>query len=219
MYRQMSGISPGRPCVGGVNSRAPPSRWARNSSSEYSVRPMPMIAKSGEIAPSRFRWAIAGARSRRVRSPDAPKMTRLHGGRSSASVRRDEETGAATGAETATSGDPHRALLLRDRLEQRVVGVGELLDSLLLELDGDARRVDPEGGERLEAGVRGRQVVVDADLRIAVVAVRLEGLGRHRVDRILRDQRLDVVQVGQFRVLRRGGRPEGLLDVRAARLE
>ena len=38
-----------------------------------------MIANSGEIAPSRLRCAIAGASSRRVRSPEAPKMTSVHG--------------------------------------------------------------------------------------------------------------------------------------------
>ena len=41
------------------------------------MRPIPTIAKSGEIAPSRFRCAIAGASRRRVRSPEAPKMTRV----------------------------------------------------------------------------------------------------------------------------------------------
>src|SRR6478735_10254091 len=137
---------------------------------------MPTIAKSGEIAPSRFRCAIAGARRRRVRSPEAPKMTSVQGGRSSASVRRGPVSGEATGVAVATSGHAHRALLLRDGLQERIVGVGELLDPLVLELQGDGGRVDPQSRERLEAGVRRRQVVVDADLRVAVVAVGLEGL-------------------------------------------
>ena len=86
-YDTRSGRSPGRPCVGGVNSRAPPSRCARNASSVYGERPMPTIAKSGERAPSRFRWAMAGASRRRVRSPEAPKMTSVAGGRISSSRR------------------------------------------------------------------------------------------------------------------------------------
>ena len=66
-------------------------------------------------------------------------MTSVQGGRSSASVRRGPVSGEVTGAAVATSGHPHRALLLRDGLQERIVGVGELLDPLVLELQGDAR--------------------------------------------------------------------------------
>src|SRR5881397_866437 len=56
-----------------------------------------MMAKSGEIAPSRERWAMAGASSRRVRSPEAPKITSVHGGRILSSASASGVGAAATG--------------------------------------------------------------------------------------------------------------------------
>src|SRR4051812_489899 len=65
-----------------------------------------MIAKSGETAPSRRRWAIAGASRRRVRSPEAPKMTSVNGGRISSSAlgsRSDAASGSIRGGNAMTA--------------------------------------------------------------------------------------------------------------------
>src|SRR5512141_2692046 len=129
---------------------------------------MPTIAKSGEIAPSRFRCAIAGASRRRVRSPEAPKITSVHGGRISSSERRvvpDAGTpgelmrGGLRDTPEARSRDPHRLLLLLDGLEKTVVGVRELLDALVLELLDDLAEVDLEVRQGPKGGAGSLEIV------------------------------------------------------------
>ncbi len=73
--------------------------------------------------------------------------------------------------------DAHRFFFLGHGFQELVVGVGELLHSLLLELARDRRLFDTELGESAEDVVGALEVVVDADLRIAVVAIRVEGDG------------------------------------------
>src|SRR5206468_547815 len=173
-------------------------------------------------------------RSRRVRSPEAPKITRVQGGRTLSSVSPSETTsGAGGGSRTPAtvaliapsgypgpgplpkarvSGDPHGLLFFLERLQQRVVGVRELLDPVLFELQEDPLLLDLELTEAFEDPASAGEVVVDADLRVAMVPVGLEGLGRQGVHRIGGDQRFDIVEVGVGRVLRRGRGPQGTLE-------
>ena len=115
---------------------------------------------------------MAGARSLRVRSPEAPKITSVQGGRMSSSLRVSRTAAVSTGgsstAAVVISGSPcprvNRAAKSRDclgpasrdadrffffheRLQERVVGVGELLDPFVLELAEDLFLVDGNLGE------------------------------------------------------------------------
>src|SRR5215471_355974 len=162
-------------------------------------RATPTIANSVEIAPSRERCAMAGARSLRVKSPEAPKITSVQGGRMSSSLRISRTAAASAGGSSTaavvisssppprvyraaksrdylepTSRDADRLFFFHECLQQRVVRVGELLDPLVLELAEDLLLVDRNVGEALERVARAGQVVVNPNLGISVVPVRVE---------------------------------------------
>src|SRR5262249_223306 len=204
---------------------------------------------------------MAGAGSRPGRSPEAPKITSVQGGRISSSVRTSWIAGNSIGGSTTaaeliaasleecllakrrdgtqfffrnrphawreasrrscaeSSRDPDRLLFFHERLQEGVVGVGELLDPFVLELAEDLLLVDGNLGEALECVARAGQVVVNPNLWISVVPVGVERLRRHGIYRIGGDQRLDVVELGVGGILRGGRRPERPLRGDARRFQ
>ena len=107
--------------------------------------------------------------------------------------------------------------LAANRVEHGLERVGERLHAVGDEPFGDVVERDLGLGQRVDGGLGRVDVLLDGvGLDGRVVEDRFERVGRHGVDRVLADQRLDVHQVGVGRVLDRGRGPERALDVRAA---
>src|SRR6478752_3431675 len=70
------------------------------------------------------------------------------------------------------------ACLRVDARQEALVAGGELLDAVGLQEGGDRLEVDAERAELVHLGAGGLDPRGDAGLRLAVVAVRREGLGR-----------------------------------------
>ncbi|MBV8567952.1 MAG: hypothetical protein JO273_21100 [Methylobacteriaceae bacterium] len=91
---------------------------------------------------------------------------------------------------------------------QRVEGGVELLHALVFELTGHPVEIDAEPGEFGHDAARLFDPIVQRRLDDAVIEERSDGLGRHRIDGERSDQRLDIHEVGIFRVLRAGACPQ-----------
>ncbi len=105
--------------------------------------------------------------------------------------------------------------LLGELLEQRVVGIDELLDGFVLEPGGD--QLEPNT-DALEVGHHPSghgQALLDRSLQGAVVLEGRDRFARHGVDGHRSDQRLDIHEVGIGRVLGAGARPQHPLHARA----
>ena len=145
---------------------------------------------------------------RRVLLPEPRAHARLvHGAR-----RRLHARGRASERNVAAPPHQHGLAPRRDGGDERVVRLGEGRDALDLEPFRHGFHADAHLREALEHPFRLVDVALEADLRTAVVAVRVERGRRHRVDGVRSDERLDVVGVGVRRVLGRRARPERPLD-------
>ena len=103
---------------------------------------------------------------------------------------------------------PCRPGLLLHRLQQLPEGVGEELHAFHEQLVGDFLHGDPDFGERGHRVSGGLHILHEACARLPVVAKRLEGRGRDRVDGIGPDQLLDVDHVAVVGVLGPRAGPE-----------
>jgi hypothetical protein len=91
----------------------------------------------------------------------------------------------------------------------------KLSDPLVEKLGGHDLERDPEPGQRGEDRPGFVEILFDGELRMAVVAERVEGRRRNGVDGAPPDERFDVEDVREVRILRARARPEEPLWMRA----
>jgi hypothetical protein len=106
-----------------------------------------------------------------------------------------------------------------DGLEERVEGVDEGGEAVLLELLGHGLQVDADLCELTDEGAALVQALFQSRLDAAVVADGRVGRGRDGVDRLGADEVIDVKHVGVVGVLRPRRGPEAPLHLRALRLQ
>ena len=105
--------------------------------------------------------------------------------------------------------------LVGDRAVERIRRIGEALDAALDEAGGDAGQVEPEPLGLAQDFLGAIEIGGDRLGGLAMVAERVHRLGRHGVDRVAADQRLDIEHVRIARVLGAGRRPQQPLRHRA----
>lgn len=98
--------------------------------------------------------------------------------------------------------------------QQAVVGLDELEHPLLLQLLRHLLQIDAESRQRRHQRLRRRFILIDANGRLAMVAVGGQGRRRQGVDGLRANQRLDIFDVGIGRILGRGGGPQQPLWLR-----
>src|SRR5579883_833809 len=106
------------------------------------------------------------------------------------SRKRFQSSPAFMGPPSGLGGGQDRLALRLDRCEQFLEGVDELLHALVLELLRGGGQVDADLPELRDRAGRVVDALPDPRGGLAVVAVRLHGLHRHRVDRVGPDERL-----------------------------
>ncbi len=158
---------------------------------------------------------VVGLPERRVLLPEALGELRLvHLGerRLDGALRRSELRHREIGEQQRLARGRH------DR-DQRLEGLGERRDAVVLELLRDRVHADPGVLDPLQHGGGLVDALLEAERRLPVVLVGDDGRGRHRVDGIRTDERLDVVGVGVGGVLGGGARPERALEACALLLQ
>ena len=96
-----------------------------------------------------------------------------------------------------------------DARDQRVERLDELVDALAQQLLGHVAHVDAGVGERCEVLAGSWSAVAPADLEL--LGAGEQRRHRHRVDRVRRHQRVDVLGLGVARVLHAGRGPQRAL--------
>ena len=112
-----------------------------------------------------------------------------------------------------------RGLLFLDVGQQRGEGIGEGLDAVGEELVRDLGHADARGFERVQQPLGLRDGWLQRGRGLPVLQEAVQGGGRHGVDGIGRDERLDVEYVAVGGVLGAGAGPQGPLHPRALGLQ
>ena len=112
-----------------------------------------------------------------------------------------------------------RPTLGLERRDQQVVRTRERGDAVTLQRRGDGVQIDADRPQPPERLARRRHALVHGGPHAAVVAERLDRLGRHRVDRVGTDQLLDVEHVPVGGVLGARAGPQRTLHAAPARAQ